>query len=59
MKDYFRKNIEVEIGDLGGKLFLDELGRYVGVYYYNQGIKDSIALMDEKLDDIWLLEKRI
>lgn len=58
LKAYFEENLDVEIGDLKGKLFLDELGKYVGVYYYNLGLQDSIGLMSEKIEDLWELEQR-
>lgn len=58
LKGYLEEKLEIEIGDLRGKLFLDELAKYVGLYYYNLGLKDSISLMNEKLEDVWELERR-
>lgn len=56
IKEYFLKERDEEIGDLAAILFLDYLIEKLAPFFYNLGIQDCMALMKEKLDDLYGLE---
>lgn len=56
IKEYFLKERDEEIGDLAAILFLDYLIEKLAPFIYNLGIQDCMALMKEKLDDLYGLE---
>lgn len=54
--EYFEKEKNEEIGNLAATLYLDFITENIGPYFYNQGVKDSIAFMSDKIDDMYSLE---
>lgn len=56
LKDYFLNERDEEIGDLAASLLIDFIIETVGPDIYNNGIKDSIAFMSEKIEDMYGLE---
>lgn len=56
IKRYFSEERNEDMGDLAATLFLDFLIDHVGPAFYNQGIKDSISYMSDKVDDLYALE---
>ncbi|MGB5445138.1 MAG: DUF2164 family protein [Psychromonas sp.] len=40
------------MGDFDAEFLLDFFTEKIGGYYYNQGLNDARALLDEKLDTI-------
>ncbi len=52
IQKYFDKELAQEIGDFDAEFLLDFFSEKVGGYYYNQGLNDARALLDEKLDTI-------
>jgi len=57
LQAYLEEKFEAKIGNLSGELFLDFIAEKIGIYYYNLGVVDSIALMNEKTEDLYLLMK--
>lgn len=57
LKAYFDENFELAIGGLQATLLLDFITQYLGKFYYNNGIMDAYAAMQEKLEDLYLLLK--
>lgn len=57
LREYLESNFDVEVGNLGSDLFLDFLEERIGGHFYNLGIQDSIHLMNEKTEDLFLLMK--
>lgn len=55
LTEYLDKNLDIELGNLQGELLLDFLSEKIGIYYYNQGVSDSIKMMNEKVEDLYLL----
>jgi uncharacterized protein (DUF2164 family) len=49
IQKYFVKELDLEIGDFDAEFLLDFFSEKVGGYYYNQGLYDARALLDEKL----------
>ncbi len=57
IKKYFLEERDEEIGDLAAGLFLDFITRKMGSAFYNQAIQDAHLFINEKLDDLYALEK--
>ncbi|TCL62775.1 uncharacterized protein (DUF2164 family) [Hydrogenispora ethanolica] len=56
IQEYFFTVRDEEIGDLAALLLLDFVTEKLGPVYYNQGVQDCVALMKDKLDDLYGLE---
>lgn len=60
---YFQEERDEEIGELGADLLLDIFMKELGPYYYNQGIADAKALVEERWgsveEDIEALKRSI
>lgn len=54
---YFLVERDEEIGNLSAELLLDFITEKVGKIYYNEGIKDSIAYLQNSIEDMHGLEK--
>ncbi|MEH6451668.1 MAG: DUF2164 domain-containing protein [Psychromonas sp.] len=52
IQKYFDNELHQEIGDFDAEFLLDFFSEKVGGYYYNQGLNDARALLDDKLDTI-------
>ena len=52
IQKYFAKELDQEIGDFDAEFLLDFFSEKIGGYYYNQGLNDARALLDEKLETI-------
>jgi len=59
LKRYFWKERDEEITNLGAELMLDFIVNDIGPYIYNKAIEDSYAYMNERIEDLLGLEKRI
>lgn len=49
---YFEKELDQELGQFDAEFLLDFFSENVGSYYYNQGLNDARAILDDKLDTI-------
>jgi uncharacterized protein (DUF2164 family) len=58
IKKYFLDNREEEMGQLASELLLDFMIEKVGKVLYNQGIKDAHTFMSEKVEELYVLEKK-
>jgi len=52
IKKYFDNELHQEIGDFDAEFLLDFFTEKVGGYYYNEGLNDARALLDDKLETI-------
>lgn len=52
IQKYFEQELQQDIGDFDAEFLLDFFTEKVGGHYYNQGLNDARALLDEKLDTI-------
>lgn len=59
LKRYFWNDRDEEISNLGAELLLDYIINNVGPYIYNKAIEDSYAYMNERIEDLLGLEKRL
>jgi uncharacterized protein (DUF2164 family) len=61
IKNFFYYERSEEIGDLAAENMLDFLVKEIGPYFYNQGVKDSKVMVEQKRmnveEDILSLEK--
>lgn len=54
---YLEDNLEIEVGNLQARLFLDFITKEIGRYYYNHGVADSMSFVSEKTEELYLLMK--
>lgn len=52
LKQYFTSNLDYELGGFDAQFLLDFISDEIGLYFYNQGILDSQAILNSKIDDI-------
>lgn len=52
IQKYFYKELDQELGEFDAEFLLDFFSEKVGAYYYNQGLNDARALLDDKLETI-------
>ncbi|TEW55363.1 DUF2164 domain-containing protein [Psychromonas sp. RZ22] len=52
IQKYFEKELDQEIGEFDAEFLLDFFSEKVGGYYYNQGLNDARAILDDKLETI-------
>lgn len=58
IKDFFLNERDEEISDFQAETLLQFILREIGPGIYNQAIADAYALMSDRLEDIYGLEKR-
>ena len=58
---YFREELDQDIGQFPAQFLLDFFAEEIGGYFYNRGIYDAAALINERMesvtDALWELEK--
>jgi len=52
LQEYFRDNLDDEIGDLKAGLLLDFILNELGPSVYNQGLADARAFFEERSSDL-------
>ncbi|OPY30962.1 MAG: hypothetical protein A4E28_00052 [Methanocella sp. PtaU1.Bin125] len=57
IKSYHTTEREEEIGDLAAGLMLDFIIERLAPEFYNQGIYDSYKYMEDKIEDLLLIQK--
>ncbi len=57
IKVFFSEERDEDLGDLAAMLILDFIGENFGPYFYNKGIGDAKVYLQEKVDDLYSLEK--
>ena len=57
IRDYLHENFEIESGNLQAEIFLDYLTDSIGAFYYNKAVADSLGLMTDKVEELYLLMK--
>lgn len=60
---FFYEERDEEIGSLAAENVLEFFKKHLGPHFYNEGIRDSKKMMDEKLatleEDFYLLERPV
>ena len=57
IKEYFMQERQEEIGDLAASILLKYITENIGPAFYNKGIRDAIAYMNDRVEDMYGLEK--
>jgi uncharacterized protein (DUF2164 family) len=52
IKGYFERELEMEIGGFDAEFLLDFFSDKIGPYYYNRGLQDARAVIEEKLENV-------
>jgi uncharacterized protein (DUF2164 family) len=52
LKTYFDAELSQEIGQFDAEFLLEFVGREIGVYYYNRGLKDAQTIFTERVGTI-------
>ena len=55
VKIYFRDQLDQDIGSFDAEFLIDFFSKEVGAYFYNQGLYDAQALLNEKTEEIGYL----
>lgn len=57
IKVFFSEERDEDLGDLAAMLILSFISERFGPYFYNKGIADAKVYLQEKVDDLYSLEK--
>ena len=52
IQDYFSEKLDQDIGQFDAEFLLDFFSEKIGAHYYNQGLHDAQAALENKLEDI-------
>ncbi len=63
IKMYIKEELDQDIGNFDAEFLLDFFSEEIGVYFYNRGIRDSLDMLDNRMEElkesIYVLEKPI
>jgi len=61
IKMYLKEELGQDIGNFDAEFLLDFFSEEIGVFFYNRGIRDSLDMLDSRIDEvkesIYMLEK--
>ncbi len=57
IQNYLIEELEIEISGLQAQLIESFITEKLSSYYYNAGVADSMNVMKEKVDDLFLIMK--
>ena len=52
IQSYFEKELDQDLGQFEAEFLLDFFSEKIGPYYYNQGLSDAKAVVDERVETI-------
>ncbi len=52
IQSYFTENLDQDIGQFDAEFLLDFFSKEAGAYFYNRGLYDAQAILENKLDTI-------
>lgn len=58
IQKFFLTERDEEISEFQASIFLDFILNEAGIYIYNQAISDAHELMNQKIEELFSLEKR-
>lgn len=59
LKRHYWNERNEELSNLGAELLLDFIVNDIGPYIYNKAVEDSYAYMNERIEDLLGLQKRL
>lgn len=57
IKEFFEKERDEELGNLGASILLDFITKEIGPEFYNQGVLDSYKYINERTEDLLSIQK--
>ena len=52
IQGYCEQQLDIEVGQFDAEFLLDFFSEEVGAYYYNQGLQDAQAVVQNRIDSI-------
>ncbi len=52
IQEYFREELDQEIGNLQAGLFLNFIAEEIGPFFYNKGVQDSQSALRKRIDEL-------
>lgn len=52
LQHYFDSELEYELGQFEAEFLLDFLSKELGPVYYNQGLYDAQAILEQRIDNV-------
>lgn len=52
IQQYFRDELDQDLGRFGSEFLLEFFSKEIGPYYYNRGLYDARAVLMSKMDEI-------
>jgi uncharacterized protein (DUF2164 family) len=52
VKMYFQDELQQEIGSFDAEFLIDFFSKEIGAYFYNRGLYDSQALLEQKIEEL-------
>lgn len=52
IRQYFEEQLDSEIGQFDAEFLLDFFAEKIGVYFYNQGLRDAQVVLKDRLESI-------
>lgn len=61
LQAYFEQELDQDLGQFDAEFLLDFVSKELGAYYYNRGLHDARAVLENKLsaidEDLYAIEK--
>jgi uncharacterized protein (DUF2164 family) len=61
LQAYFEKELDQDLGQFDAEFLLDFVSKELGAYFYNRGLHDARAVLENKLstidEDLYAIEK--
>ena len=52
IQKYFERELDQDLGQFDAEFLLDFFSKEVGSYFYNRGVSDAKAVLDERIESI-------
>lgn len=63
LRRYLETELDIELGDFDAEFLLEFISKTLGAHYYNQGVADAMAVLEDKVDvlrdGLMMLEKPV
>ncbi|GAB7127417.1 DUF2164 domain-containing protein [Silvimonas sp. JCM 19000] len=63
LRRYLETELDIELGDFDAEFLLEFISKTFGAHYYNQGVVDAMAVLEDKMDvlrdGLLMLEKPV
>ena len=52
IKMYLDEELDMEVGNFDAEFLLDFFSQEIGPYFYNRGIRDSLTMLDARMEEV-------